>query len=193
VGIVEWSTDLAGMTEAWIEFGKDTDYGLSAPVDLDEPNLRTLLLGMEGSSTYNYRIVATAGDQVCTGENQTIETGPVPNSLLNLDVETSGTVAKGFIVTSNYSAGRPGPAYILNEQGSPVWFYEAVSEPTRARMSYDGKYMWIAKANAGRGGMAQMARVAMDGSGEEDLSAQFTDMNHDFAVTPDESVIFIAY
>ena len=33
VGIVEWSTDLAGMTEAWIEFGKDTDYGVSAPVD----------------------------------------------------------------------------------------------------------------------------------------------------------------
>ena len=192
VGLVEWSTDLSAMTDAWIEFGKDTTYGLTAPVDLEAPNLRTVLLGMEGSSTYNFRIVVKAGEQTCTGENQTLETGPVPNVLRNLDVETSGEVAKGFIITSNYAAN--GHAYILNEQGSPVWFSSGVAEPTRARMSYDGKYMWIGRANVPKGNNgAQMMRVAMDGSEQEDLSSQFMDMNHDFAITPDESVVFIAY
>jgi hypothetical protein len=47
VGIVEWTTDLPGLTEASIEFGLDENYGMTAPVDLGEVNYRTLLLGMK--------------------------------------------------------------------------------------------------------------------------------------------------
>jgi hypothetical protein len=62
VGIVEWSTDLSNMTEASIEFGLDTNYGMTAPVDLKEPNYRTLILGMKaGGRTYHFRVVAKAG------------------------------------------------------------------------------------------------------------------------------------
>jgi hypothetical protein len=190
VGIVEWSLD--GVESARIEFGKDTNYGMTAPVDLQAPNYRTLLLGMEGSSTYHYRVVATVGGQECTGADQTLMTGAVPNSLQNLTVETMGEVAPGYLITTTYSSGMDGPAYILNEAGNVVWYYTAVGEPSRARMSYDGKYMWMGRANVPDRG-AQMVRVAMDGSEEQDLSGEFEAMNHDFVVLPDESVVFIAY
>lgn len=207
VGIVQWSTDLASVDEAYIEFGKDANYGMRADVDLAEPNYRTLLLGMEGSSSYHYRVVARAGSQLCMGPDQTLDTGLVPNTLLNLQVETTGEVAPGFIITTSYQStggggfgsfvgggggGAPAPAYILNEAGNPVWFYSAVSEPTRARMSYDGKYMWVCKANVPNT-TAQVVRVSMDGLQVDDFSADFANLNHDFTVTPDESVIFIAY
>jgi hypothetical protein len=55
VGIVEFTTDLAGMTEARIEFGRDTTYGTSAPVDLTAMNYRTLLLGMKPLTMYHYQ------------------------------------------------------------------------------------------------------------------------------------------
>ncbi len=207
VGIVEWSSDLESIEEAYIEYGKDANYGARADVDLAEPNHRTLLLGMEGSSTYHYRVVVRAGAQTCYGSDETVETGLVPNSLLSLQVQTTGEVAPGFIVTTSYQStggggfGGPGgggggdglaPAYILNEAGSPVWFYSAVVDPTRARMSYDGKYMWVCKANVPNT-TAQMVRVSMDGTEVDDFSDDFTGLNHDFTVTPEESIIFIAY
>src|SRR5688572_11174493 len=49
VGIVEFTSDLAGQTDAVIEFGLTTDYGLVAPVDFGGSN-RTLLLGMTTDS-----------------------------------------------------------------------------------------------------------------------------------------------
>ena len=73
VGIVEWSTELAGLTEAQSEFGLDTGYGMTAPVDLGETDYRTLLLGMKaGGRTYHFRVVAKAGAQICTGEDNTL-------------------------------------------------------------------------------------------------------------------------
>lgn len=208
VGIVEWSSNVESIDEAYIEFGKDTNYGARAEVDLGEPNYRTLLLGMEGSSTYHYRVVARTGAQTCTGSDQTVETGLVPNSLLNLEVQTTGEVAPGFILTTSYQStgggfggggggfggggGSLAPAYILNEAGNPVWFYSAVADPTRARMSYDGKYMWVCKANVPNTS-AQMVRVSMDGTEVDDFSDDFSGLNHDFTITPEESIIFIAY
>src|SRR5690606_18189242 len=83
VGIIQWSTDLAGLSGATIEFGPDTSYGMAAPVDLNEPGYRTLLLGMKPQRDYHYRIVAQAGNQRCEGQDFTITTGPLANGLPN--------------------------------------------------------------------------------------------------------------
>jgi hypothetical protein len=201
VGIVEFTTTAASPTAARIEFGLDTSYGLTAPVDLAAANYRTLLLGMKPSRTYHYRIVATGGGQECASEDYTIETGALATGMPDLDVTTSKpeAVAPGFLVTAQYQGvtgggGQRGLAYILDKDGDYVWWYfvSGTTDLTRAAMSFDGKYMWMSKANVPSGSV-KVVRVAMDGTGEEDFSAQFKGQNHDFVVLPDESVAFIAY
>ncbi len=197
VGIVEWSTDAQGVTGARIEFGPDTSYGLTAPVDLDEPSYRTLLLGMKPSKTYNYQIVVEANGTECRSQNYTIETGPRATGLPQIEVTTQqpDKLAPGFTITAQYQGtDKGGLAYILDQDGDFVWwfFVQGGTQFTRAVMSRDGKYMWAAKANVPNSG-AKVYRIAMDGSGVEDLSTAFANQNHDLAVLPDESVAFIAY
>lgn len=190
VGIVEWSTDLAGVDAAHIEFGLDTKYGMSAPVDLTAPKYRTLLLGMKASHTYHFRVVAGSGAKQCTSEDFTVKTGMLANDLPDVDIKTSSpqALAGGFMVTGTF---QDGPAYILDADGDIVWWY-GTGEVTRARMSYDGKYMWIAKGNVPEG-QAKVVRVSMDGLDAKDLTSEFAGLNHDLVVLPDESVIYIAY
>ena len=83
------------------------------------------------------------------------------------------------------------PAWIMDADGQYVWLHN-MGEVTRARMSYDGKHMWMCKGNVPEG-QAKMIRVAMDGSDEQDLSSEFAGLHHDFTVLPDESIVFIAY
>ena len=59
---------------------------MTAPVDLAEPNYRTLLLGMKQMRTYHFRIVVQGAAGECAGADQTIATGPLPNILPTLDV-----------------------------------------------------------------------------------------------------------
>jgi hypothetical protein len=190
VGIVEFTTDVANPTAAHIEFGPDTNYGMAAAVDLNEPNYHTLLLGMKPSSDYHARVVVEGGGASCAGDDFTLQTGPAPTSLPNITIATNDAskVFGGYMVTGTYQTG---PAYIMDADGDFVWWYDG-GEVTRARMSYDGKYMWYAKGNVPQG-QAKVLRISMDGSDVQDLSDQFQNMNHDLTVLPDETVIFIAY
>jgi hypothetical protein len=97
-------------------------------------------------------------------------------------------LAGGYLINGTYQTG---PAYILDADGDFVWWWNE-GEVTRARMSYDGKYMWIAKGNVPQS-QAKMVRVSMDGMDREDLSSDFQNLNHDFTVAEDGAVIFIAY
>lgn len=202
VGIVEWSTDLSGLTEAAIEFGLDTQYGMSAPVDLKETNYRTLILGMKaGGKTYHFRVVAKAGNSVCTGQDNTLPaTGEPPNALpqLSLTPTKASGLDGGFLVTETFKqafgAGGDGAAFIIDGDGDFVWWYvvKGFIDLSRARQSYDGKYMWIATVNV-MSNTQKMMRVKMDGSDAQDLTKEFGNTNHDFAVRSDETVAFIAY
>lgn len=195
VGIIEFSTDLAGITSARIEFGLDTNYGMTAPVDLDSPNYRTLLLGMKQRSTYHFRVVASNGSGECAGPDATIETGSLQNGLPELDITTEqpDKRAGGFVITGQYTqAGGSSPAYIFDVDGDIVWAYGSPRDVTGARMSYDGKYMWINSANVPKG-QASVVRVSMDGSMVENFSQQFTGQNHQMTILPDETVAFYAY
>lgn len=199
VGIVQFSTDLAGVTGARIEFGLDTSYGMTAPVDMAAPNYRTLLLGMKQRSTYHYRIVATGPAGECASEDQTVMTGALPNGSPTIDVDTrtndKSKLYGGFLITGAYAQGGGGsgsPGYIIDADGDVVWAFQIGSDVTGARMSYDGKYMWLNKANVPNG-QANVHRVSMDGETDENLSQQFTGQNHVMDVLPDESVAFFAY
>lgn len=189
VGIVTWSTALEDLDAATIEFGPDTDYGMEAPVDLDEPEFRTLLLGMRPNTEYHFRIVAHAGDETCRSEDYTLTTGPQPNGLpgVNRVAELEDAVTPGFIVTDNYTTGH---ALVYDHEGVLVWWYATpFSMVSRANLSFDGKHMIIRNANPAGTNRGESLRVTLDG-----LESEVIDLprgHHDFTVTPDNGIVFI--
>lgn len=191
VGIVEWSTDLGGVDEALIEFGLDADYGKLAPVDLTEPRNRTLLLGMKPERAYQYRIWARAGSEVCMSEGHTLTTGPESSRLPQLEIATleSALLSPGYVVTTEYSGGS---AFVIDEEGDFVWWFEVGNDVASARMSFDGKHMWLNVANVPRA-QARVLKVSMDGLEVEDLSEIFEGQNHQLCPLPDGAVAFYAY
>ena len=136
VGIVTWSTTLPAPTEAHVDFGLTTAYGMTAPIDLSSPGYRTLLLGMKPSHTYHFRIEASGTSGQCTSADATITTGPVSNGMptvIATTVDRSATFG-GFLITGQYvkfPSASGVPAYILDADGDIVWWYFLASA-TRA-------------------------------------------------------------
>lgn len=196
VGIVTFSADVA-VTSARIEFGLDTSYGMTAPVDLAEPEYRTLLLGMKQNREYHYRVVVNEGASECAGADRTIMTGALPNILPELDVVNNDrdALAGGFIMTGQYQAmgGQNSPAYILDADGDFVWALPVGNYVTGVRMSHSGKYMWINGTDNTTGGEALIYRATMDGLEVEDLSEEFGYQDHQITVLPDETVVFYGH
>jgi hypothetical protein len=201
VGIVTFTTMLADPTEAHIDFGLDTSYGMTAPVDLTAASYRTLLLGMKPSRTYHFRLSATDGTSSCVSDDFTIVTGSAPNGMQNPTITTydAGALYGGFLVTGQYSQDFTGgtsagaPAFILDKDGTYVWWYTVVgSDATGVTMSYDGNYMWINSVNT-PSHAARVHRVSMDGLIDEDHSSEFVGQSHQLTVLPDETVAFYAY
>ena len=200
MGIVTWSTDLAGLDSARIDFGlAGGGFTMSAPVDLTVPGLRTLLLGMKGSENYEFQIVANAGQQTCQSEVFSLTTGPVSNDVPSLvhQVSLPAEVAPGFIITaSGLGGGGPGGgggggssmAFILDADGSVVWWAEAPGGTGRVRMSWEGTDIWMMSVNNG-GGSGELRRVSMDGLDVETNISGFTEAHHDFTVMPGGIVV----
>ena len=106
VGIVTWSFDRAPLTDAHIEYGRDGEIEYTAPVDLDEPKHRTLLLGMKPSTEYVFRVVATDGTETYKSGDHAITTGTRPTGLPNQTVTGASPDSEGgFIITCSYTTG----------------------------------------------------------------------------------------
>jgi Arylsulfotransferase (ASST) len=198
VGIVTFTTTLTRPTEAHIDFGLDTSYGMTAPVDLNQPSYRTLLLGMKPARTYHFRIVATNGNDVCASADDVIDTGALPAGLLPpLTVTTvdKRVLYGGFLVFTQYRGAIASgtPAAIVDADGDYVWWYpDALTDPAGARLTADGGSMWINSANIPRTA-AQVHKVTMDGATNADFSIAFAGAHHQLAPLPDGSVAFCAY
>src|SRR6185437_943805 len=93
VGIVTFTPSLASPTAAQIDFGPDTSYGMTAPVDLTQTTYRTLLLGMKPSKAYHYRISVTNASGTCAGGDNTIMTNALPNGTVPQTVTTNNASA----------------------------------------------------------------------------------------------------
>jgi hypothetical protein len=194
VTIVTWSSDLAGISEAHIDFGlRDSAWSMSAPVDLSHEGYRTLLLGMKAARDHGFRIVATSALGTCTSDIVPLTTGPLPpEPMAPILIETEeqvGGVEGFFVATPGISAGTTGPvpgAFVFDTDGDLVWWTpDAISHISAAQMSWDGRAMWYVNANGGL-----LYRTSMDG-----LSTQAFDVgsaNHDLVPLPEGTMALFA-
>jgi len=198
VGVVQFTSTLAGATAAVVQFGETTDYSweavadLETPVDMD-PYYRAVLLGMPTTTEHHFRVIVMNGTEACIGEDQTITTGSLPagGGIGNATVEpgpSSAPIEPGFIVNATYNSDW---LYILNAEGELVWYFPTpFPNPTRARMSWDGKYMWVRDGNPGATqNMGAIAKIAMDGSWSSVIDVPTS--HHDLSVLPDGSIVYI--
>lgn len=200
---VEVTADLPGASDGYIEFGLDTSYGYKAPLDWAAANHKTAMLGMKQNTDYHYRAVVTAGDMKCATADATITTGPLYNGFPTMTVTPKmATGLSGDFMIAEFYAGMRQMPFILDKDRDMVWAWDPkfddggnrCCDTTRARMSMDGKYMWVAHGNVpSKQGL--MKKIAMDGSGDMDMSPKFQRMNHDFTIVDDanQTMYFIAY
>ena len=200
VGIVNWSTDLAGLSEARIEFTLNDaapsvlNRGGGGKIDISGTTHRALMLGLKAGRTYTYRIVATgAGGKVCTSPDRTLATCTAANiPTVTRTVASGAAPARGFIVVTNgvqdFGMTRPRApqlSYIIDADGDVVWWTDTAFQTSRAIMDSDGAYMWMVTPGGGN-----CRRVGMDGMGAENV-AGLTNCHHDIAVLSDGTMALL--
>jgi hypothetical protein len=196
VGIVNWSTDLAGLSEARIEFTLDDpaadeiNRGSGGKIDVAGTTHRALMLGLKPERTYTYRIVATGGGKVCTSADQTLTTGAATGAPAVIRTANDPTAqAPGFIVTCEYPdgcynpSGRPKMAYIIDSDGDVVWWTPSPSNCSKAQMDWEGANMWMIEASGGASDL-HTYRIAMDGIGPSTAVPELSRAHHDIAALP---------
>jgi hypothetical protein len=195
VGIVTWSVAASGITSAEIDFGLDTTYGMKAPVDLEQTDYRTLLLGMKPAKTYHFRISASDGTTTYTSDDQTLTTGAKPsaNPLTSFSVKNASALPKGFFITSFWQGTNSKMPFIFDTDGDLVWWYTANSgESTdgisRARLSADSQSIWLVnEALTGN----PLRRVSIDGTTTQ--TYMNTKASHDIAAVSADTMAYLDY
>lgn len=194
VGVVEWSTDLPGLTAARIEFFLDdpgadeVNVGSGGPISVSEQ--RALLLGLKPDRSYTYRIVASAGETDCISTDQKLQTPATPEApeVTRVLEPNAASRAKGFIMTCTNS----GRAVIYDTDGDVVWWTDAPPQCSRVHMDWAGEFMWMLAANPGGTDDGAVTRARMDGSGSEMIPG-LERSHHDFAVLPDGVTAFLLW
>jgi hypothetical protein len=196
VGIVNWSTDLAGLSEARIEFTLNDpaddviNKSSGGKIDVAGTAHRALMLGLKAERTYTYRIVATGGGKLCTSADQTLTTGAATGApTVTRTAHNPTGQARGFIVTCEYPDGlssqaRPKMAYIIDGDGDVVWWVASPSSCSRALIDWEGANMWMLQANTGPTSTGEVRRVGMDGTGALNNVDGLSRAHHDITVLP---------
>lgn len=191
IGIVTWSVDVESLVAARVEFGPDTTYGMTAPVDLAATGYRTVLLGMKPEHTYHVRVVAEDATSAYASNDVTLETGPATDlvPLESFEILDEASRESGFIVASFWQGEGASVPFILDADGDVVWWF---SSPTngiaRAAMSADGKNMWLIPASNNGGALV---RVSMDTLDTETYGDAIG--SHDITAVSGETMAFIEY
>jgi hypothetical protein len=164
---------------------------MTAPVDLAEADFRTLLLGMKPEQSYHFRIVASTSAGSFASDDYVIETGE-PTDLIELgsfDVVNDDERERGFIVTSYWQGPGGTIPFILDADGAIVWWYESSSTGiARARLSADGKNMWMVVASNQGGPVERVTMDTLDGEVYPDTVA-----SHDITPVSGDLMAYLDY
>jgi hypothetical protein len=165
---------------------------MRAPVDLAEPMYRTLLLGMKPMTMYHFRVVATAGSTTYTSGDYTITTGAPTTAVQVSRFQEMNAMARkrGFIITSYWRGNGTSVPFILDADGTIVWWRTGGPSGgiARAVMSADGKNMWMTTANNSG---AAIQRVSMDGLDAQTYSNRVG--SHDITPVTGATMAFLEY
>jgi hypothetical protein len=195
VGVVEWTTTLSNPTSAQIVYTLNDagssviNKGGTAPVNLKNTNHRTLLLGLKPSSTYTFHVEATSSSGTCKSADGTLTTNALSGAptITRTVTKTSGQ-DNGFIVACSGiggggGGGGSGAAYIIDADGTVVWYAAGPSQCSRAHMDYEGVNMWMLSLNVGNSG-GEMRFMSMDGQTSKTNLSGLSSAHHDFTVLP---------
>ena len=158
---------------------------------------------MKQNTKYYVQIVAQGGGKTYTSDVQNVTTGYLANGVpvfTVADMNASALYAGGgFTDGCTGLAGIPGQGgtsktyvFIFDKDGALVWVLDAsstmASNCSRARMSYDGQYMFAGNfANASTSGA--IYRIGMDGMGTGQ-TWMLPGRSHDFAILPNGNVVY---
>ncbi|HEY3493120.1 MAG TPA: aryl-sulfate sulfotransferase [Polyangiaceae bacterium] len=199
VGIVEWSTTLAGVSRANVVYELDgagddvLNRGGAAPVELAGERHRTLLLGLKPERTYTVHVEAETADGTrCRSEGHTLATGALAGApSVTRTAPLANAQARGFIVTCG-GVGSRGPVIIVDADGDVVWTAPAPDSCSRARIDYEGKRLWMLAINpANRGG--DLRSISMDGAEKQASLPGLERAHHDLAVLPGGRIAVFAW
>lgn len=198
VGIVTF-TSTTTVTSAKIEF-KPTAGGptITAPVDLEAPDHRTLLLGMKPDTMYTYKVIV---NDTCASAEQQLATTSIPLTVDVPDISVTPGMSAGYYVVS--IVGGAGQNVILDGDGEIVWYgpvaveeggFGGTGSNSRAKLDYESKYMWSLAGNpmccTGSGGMN---RVSMDGAEVITSFSEVDKRHHDIAALPGGIMTFLVH
>ncbi len=195
VAIVTWSTSAGVPDAATIEFGLTTEYGMVAPVDIDAPDLRAVLLGMKAERTYHFRVLAQRGGVQWSSGDYEFTTGAEPSAdeiaIEDYRVSSAEQRCPGFLIASHWNGNYQGMVFILDQDGDIVWWYRSGLNGgvAKAAMSADGLNLWM--VSAANSGGEDLVRVGLDG-----LSRRVypnTNGSHDIVSVEGDVMAFIAY
>lgn len=195
VGVVEWSTDLAGVSRARIEFALNDplpgELNLGSGGEISTTDGQALMLGLKANRNYTYHLIVESGETVCVSADQRLTTPEAPDyPSFATTLGDASARANGFIVAG---AMRPGAPAIIDSDGETVWWFPMNEFCSRAHMDWDGRYMWMMKLNAAAAGAADdgsVKRVRMDGDELEEMAGDEY-AHHDFAVAPGGVTAFL--
>ncbi len=200
VGIVNWTTDLAGLSAARIEFSladptpTELATGGGGAIDITGTQHRALLLGLKAARPYTYRIVAKSGDTTCVSADQSLTTGAGTGApSVTRTAKNPAAQARGFIITCGgypyMDGGGPLMAYIIDVDGDVVWWADAPSECSRALMDWEGTTMWMVDTNPSGSSAetrpaGEVRSVNLDGTGSVTNVAGLANAHHDLTALP---------
>jgi len=190
VGVVEWSLAGEAPTSAKIVYmlknaaSSLLNRGGEAPVSLDKPHYRTLLLGLKPSSNYAFHIEATRAGKTCISPDYALPmTGNFPTARpVTVTVAQAEKRRPGFIVTSSGTT-LPNSAFIIDADGAIVWWAPAPENPSRANLDYEGEAMWMISLNMINTG-GEMRYLSLDGERGQENIPGLEYSHHDFTVLP---------
>jgi hypothetical protein len=156
---------------------------------------------MKPDHTYHFRIVAVADGSTYTSDDFSIKTGPpLSTSLVSVrkfNVIDKAAIEPGFILTSYWTGTGSSVAFIIDRDGDIVWWHNFTLTGSgmsgdggicRARMSADGKTMWMV-VSSNSGGLVRS--VGMDSL--EEVSYQGTVASHDITAVSGATMAYLDY
>jgi hypothetical protein len=141
---------------------------------------------------YHFRVVARDASATYTSNDYTVMTGPATTTVAisRFQVMNAAARKRGFIITSYWQGSGLAVPFILDADGEIVWWGRGgpAGGIARARMSADGKNMWMTSAsNSGN----PIQRLSMDTLDAQTYSSAVG--SHDLTAVSGATMAFLEY